>query len=382
MDNQDANKEKGGLITISKNILEGKIGPNEKVKKLTDSSGQMTDANVVVQPDSYVNVQSRSMVETTREEASKELEEIKAFNKELERQEHLQENKNKAKHVIVFTLLGIFGAIILVVLGWMAYNTFIAVRPIAPPEEKEEGGSETKYDTVDGYQCETTNCYKAAELPDGRILIRDTDFYVYNTEEKKAVLTTIENQEYHEIRPFTWGGKPYLVLDPESSKSGLFSIDDNGLTVSFKYDSFYTDINDDVYREMKDAEGQYIVAKLGNYYRLVRLYDGQEMISGAERVFVHGEFYVSFEQNGERRLYDNSGHQIKVIASGNHLYINGAYAVDVKPTNAKSYTFTIYSSNGETVRKGEMYNYIRNIKIKDLVTTLDSNKSYYKVFTQ
>ena len=36
MDNQNNNK--GGLVNISKNILEGKIGPDEEVKKIQITS--------------------------------------------------------------------------------------------------------------------------------------------------------------------------------------------------------------------------------------------------------------------------------------------------------------------------------------------------------
>ena len=94
MDNQNNNK--GGLVNISKNILEGKIGPDEEVKKMTDASGQMSE-DVVVHPNNFENVQSQSMVESARETANEELAQIKAYNDAILRQEKAQENKNKAK---------------------------------------------------------------------------------------------------------------------------------------------------------------------------------------------------------------------------------------------------------------------------------------------
>ena len=70
MDNQNNNK--GGLVNISKNILEGTIGPDEEVKKMTDASGQMNE-DVVVHPNNFENVQSQSMVESARETAKLKL---------------------------------------------------------------------------------------------------------------------------------------------------------------------------------------------------------------------------------------------------------------------------------------------------------------------
>ncbi len=377
MDNQDANK--GGFVNISKNLLEGKIGPDEDVKKLTDASGQIDKDSVVVQPGNFENVQSRSIVETTREEASEELAQIKAFNEEMERQQKLQERRNKIKRTIVFIILGFFGVIVLGVLIWMLVNAIVAVQAPVTPGEDPDPDKPTQYDTVDGYKCETATCYKVTDLPDGRIVIRDSSFYLYNTETKEATLTTIEDQEYHSIKSFKWGEKIYLELDPESEKSGIYSVSDNTQVIGFKYDAFYTDINDDNYREMKWVEGQYIVAKLGSSYRLVRMYDGQEIIRGANRVFIHDNFCIGFEQGGERRIYTKTGKQIKVVENGGKIYTHNTTVLYIASDN---YMFELYDSNGEAIYEGDESDYLNEIDIEQLDATISKNKAYYKVFAK
>lgn len=377
MDNQDANKGSGGLANISKNFLEGKVTSTEQVKKLTDASGQIDKDSVVVQPGNFENVQSQSIVETTREEASEELAQIKAFNEEMERQQKLQERRNKTRRIIIYVILGFFGAAVAGILIWMLVNAIIAAQSPVNPGEEPDPEKPAQYDTVDGYKCETSNCYKVVELPDERILIRDEDFYIYDTTEKKATLTTIENQEYHSITPFKWGDKILLDLDPESEKSGLYSVTDNSQLISFKYDSFYRDIKDDVYREMTWVEGQYIVAKLSGSYRLARIYDGQEIIRGAERVFIHDNFCVGFEKDGERRIYTKNGKQIKVVEKGGKIFIHGSTVVYV---SSDDYYFELYDSAGEEIYEGQEYDYLSEIDYEVFTETLSKNKVYYKVF--
>lgn len=149
MDNQNNNK--GGLVNISKNILEGKIGPDEEVKKMTDASGQMSE-DVVVHPNNFENVQSQSMVESARETANEELAQIKAYNDAILRQEKAQENKNKAKRTIIYVVLGIFGAIVIIVLVWMLVNAIIAMQSPAGPGTDPTPVDPEKLDTVDGYK--------------------------------------------------------------------------------------------------------------------------------------------------------------------------------------------------------------------------------------
>ncbi len=378
MDNQDDNKASGGLANISKNLLEGKIGPTEQVKKLTDASGQDGKNSVIVQPGNLENVQSQSLVETTREGASEELAQIKAFNQEMERQRKLQERRDKARRFLIFLILAIFGLIVVGVLVWMLVNTFIAARQSVAPGASVAPEEQAQYDTIDGYQCKTSNCYKVTELPDERILIRDDNFYLYDTNQKQVALTTIENQEYHDIKPFKWGDKIYLELDPESDKAGIYSVTDNAQVISFKYDTFYTDISSNVYKEMTWVEGQYIVAQLSGSYRLVRVYDGQEIIRGSQHVFIHDNFCISFEQGGERRIYTKDGEKFKVVELGAYIFIHNDTIVYVP---AKGRSFELYDATGTKLRKGGDYDTLRKIKSDALLGTLQQNSEYYQVFT-
>ena len=374
MDNQNNNK--GGLVNISKNILEGKIGPDEEVKRMTDASGQMNE-DVVVHPNNFENVQSQSMVESARETANEELAQIKAYNDAILRQEKAQENKNKAKRTIIYVILGIFGAIVVIVLVWMLVNAIIAMQSPAGPGTDPTPVDPEKLDTVDGYKCETSKCYKAADLPDGRLIIRDTNFFIYNTETEESVMTNIENQEYHAIKPFKWGNQILVELDPESEKSGIYSITDNRQVIGFNYDTFYTDIKDDNYREQTWIEGQYIIAKLGGSYRLIRMYDGKEIIRGATRVFVHDKFCVSYEQGGERRLYTLEGKQFKVVPNGDLIYIKGSSAIYVE---VEYEDFELFLASGEETSDTAEYDTLRDIDQEVLTKYLDKN--YYKVSTK
>ncbi len=371
MDNQNNNK--GSLVDISKNILEGKIGPDEEVKKMTDASGQL-DEDVIVHPDNFENVQSRSIVESARETADEELAQIKAYNAEMLRQEKIRENKNKAKRSFIYILLGIFGVFVVAVLVWMLVNALIAMQRPADPGVDPAPERSKKLDTVDGYKCETSECYKAADLPDGRLIIRDTNYYIYNTETKESVMTTIENQEYHAISPFAWGDQILVLLDPESEKSGIYSITENRQVIGFNYDTFYMDIKDDNYYEQSWTEGKYIIAKLGASYRLIRISDGKEIIRGATRVFIHDSFCVGYEQGGERRLYTLEGKQFKVVPSGDYIYIKGNSAVYVE---AGYEDFELYLASGEETSATAEYDTLRDTDQEVLAKYLDEH--YYKV---
>lgn len=379
MDNQNDNK--GGLVNLSKNILEGKIGPQEDVKKYTDASGQMEQQSVIVQPGNYENVQSQSLVESARETANEELAQIKAYNEQMLHMEKVQEQKNKAKRGAIYVVLGIFGVIVVGVLVWMLVNAIIAMQGSARPDEIVDNKVDEKYDTVDGFKCETSKCYKVTDLPDGRILVRDTSFYIFDTETEESVMTNIENEEYHLIKAFQWGKQILVELDPESEKSGLYSITDNRQIISNKYDTFYTSIKDDVYKEQTWIEGDYIIAKLSGSYRLVNLVDGSEVIRGAEKVFMHDQFCVSYEQGGERRLYTLDGKQFLVIKAGEELYIKGSSAIYAIP-NAKSpgrANFTLYTAAGTKETKSAEYDVLRKVDKDSFLSYL--GKNYYKVQT-
>jgi len=249
--------------------------------------------------------------------------------------------------------------------------------PTPEPEQEEQG----KYDTVNGYKCKTQKCYKMADMPDGRIVLRDDQYFIYDTTSKEAISTTIENQEYHNVYPFKWGDDILIDLDPESGLNGLFSVNSNRLVINFNYDAFLSDIKDTNYSDMNWAEGQYIIARKDSQYRLIRILDGKEIISGRDRVFVHDSFCIGFNGNGERRIYTLEGDQFTIIGSEFNIYIKGQYMVIAKINNTSS-RFEMRGPDGKkitTQAKDPEYARLAKIKTKDFIKTMDADKSYYKV---
>ena len=212
-------------------------------------------------------------------------------------------------------------------------------------------------------------------MPDGRIIIRDTDFYIYDLEEKEAVMTSIENKDYHAITPFYWGDRLLAELDPESDPSALYNITNNYAVTGYDYDMIYNDINHDVYKNQKHVLGNYIIVHGSGSYRFINLATGGEVIRGAEKVFTHGKFFFSFETGDEIRAYTMSGTQIKAAKSGEKFYLKGDELVHLNEKDA----FEVYNAAGEKQKKGGCYDVIRKINRKSLRATLEKDSSYYKI---
>ncbi len=378
MDNQDA--KKNGLVGIAGDIFRGeaKLTVEDDVKRATDSTGG-NNADVVIQPQNYENVQTQSVVETAREQAEKELAMIKAYNDEMLRRQKIEENKAKAKRGAIRTMLIIFLIIFLVVVVWVVVSALMNVynppAPIDPPKPDEK----PKNDTVDGYKCKTKECYKMADMPDGRLIIRDDQYFVFDPTTGKEHLTTIENQKYYSITAFTWGNDILVDLDPESGLNGLFSISAGRMVTDFNYDSFVRDIKDSSYAEMNWAEGQYIVARKDGQYRLIRIVDGKEIIHATDRVFVHDNFCISYNGNGERRIYTLEGDQFKIAPEGSTIWIKGNYLLFMNLTKSKT-SFELYDGSGKKAgTKDAEYIRLHKIKSKDFLNTINNDKQYYKV---
>ena len=377
MDNQDA--KKNGLVGIAGDIFRGeaKITNEEDVKRATDSTAGNNE-DVLIHPQNYGNVQTQSVVETAREQAEKELAQIKAYNEEMLRRQKAEEAKERAKRGAIRTILIIFIIVILIVVGWVVISALMGVynppAPITPPDPEKEA----KRDTVDGYKCKTDKCYKMADMPDHRIILRDDQYFIFDPKTGDASLTTILNQDYHSISAFTWGTDILVDLDEESGFNGLYSVNFNRMITGFNYDLFINDIKDSSYADMSWTEGQYIVAKKDGQYRLIRLSDGREIIHGTDRVFVHDSFCVGYF-SGERRIYTLEGDQIKVAAAGSYIFIGGQYVVVFK--NNTSTDFEFFDSTGKKIQdsKNAEFARLRKIKSKERLNSLLKDPAYFTV---
>ena len=234
-------------------------------------------------PETYQNVQTQSVVMSTREEADEQLAAIVTHNAEILRQQKLAEEAAKAKRTGIYIGIGVFFAVILVVAGWLVVNAVIASQKSIQSGSEIVNDGPTKYGRVEGYKCKTEKCEKMADITKKDILVRDgKQYFMFNTETKDTSLTTIPEEEYHAITPFVWGGKNFVVLDPESAQSGLFSITDNRQVADFAYDAFFMDINSDEYKDMTWVDSKYIVAKSAGSMRLIQINNGAELVRASK----------------------------------------------------------------------------------------------------
>ena len=246
-------------------------------------------------PETYQNVQTQSVVMSTREEADEQLAAIATHKAEAPAEEtpkrrgrktkaeKAAEEAAKAKRTGIYIGIGVFFAVILVVAGWLVVNAVIASQKSIQSGSEIVNDGPTKYGRVEGYKCKTEKCEKMADITKKDILVRDgKQYFMFNTETKDTSLTTIPEEEYHAITPFVWGGKNFVVLDPESAQSGLFSITDNRQVADFAYDAFFMDINSDEYKDMTWVDSKYIVAKSAGSMRLIQINNGAELVRASK----------------------------------------------------------------------------------------------------
>jgi hypothetical protein len=271
----------------------------------------------------------------------------------------------------------IFVIVVIVALVFLLINILTNIYNPPAPTPAPAPPEPVKYDVVDGYKCTSSNCYKMAELPDGRIFLRDDDYRIYDSTSGEVVTTTIENQEYFSVVPFVWGDDILIDLDHESGFNGIYSVNGNRMITGFTYDEFYKDINYEGYDEMRWIEGQYIIARKDHDFRLIRLRDGQDLIRANKRVFVHGQFLIAYNDNGERRVYDLEGKQLRVAVPKSNIYIQNDLMVYADYTD--SLFFDLMNSKGEFIGDGAEIERLYSIEYESFLTIMDKDPNYYKI---
>ena len=325
----------------------------------------------------YENVQTQSMVMSTREEANGQLAEIEARNAEIARQQKLAEDARKAKKTGLYIIVAIIFIAIIVAGGWLIFNAILAGQKTVTPEViDDDDGGETKYGRVEGYKCTSDQCEKVADIDEKKIIVRDANkFYIYNKNSKKTSLTTIASKVYHEITIFQWGNKTLAVLDPESGQSALYDITSNRQVTSFAYDEFYMDINSDAYKDMTNLVSGFIIARNGTSLRLIDLASGSEKIRSDKRVFIHDNFYFTYENDGSIRAYTDTQKQIVIIAAAETAFIKNNTLIVMKANG----TFATYDVSGTKDTKSDLYKTINKMQSKNRLSSLSSDSSFYRV---
>ena len=270
---------------------------------------------------------------------------MRARNEAAVREAKLREAQEKAKRTSVKIGLIIFIVIIVVAVGWLLIVILSHTDPVVPPTPEPEPEKPVELSKVDGYSCETTVCGKIVDLPDGRIVLRDTAYYIYNTSTKERLSTTIDQQDYNSVKPFIWNKQILITLDSMTGKTAIFSISDNRYLVGYEHDVYYTDINDDVYKEMKWVEGSYIVAKTSGKYYLVNLTNGMVAATATNHVFIRDNFIIGFESEGRRYIYNKDNEMIAVAEAGTDIFVKGDIVIIITTTrsgNAAYYSMMAY----------------------------------------
>ena len=325
----------------------------------------------------YENVQTQSVVKSTREEAKEQLAAINAQQAEYARQQKRAEDALKAKRTIAYILVVIFFVAIFAVGIWVIINAISASHSAVAPEAGSESTVDTKFGKIDGYKCKSDKCAKAADINDKKIIIRDDgNFYVFNKEDKSSVLTTIpSDRDYSKITAFPWGNRSLVILDPESGQSALYDITNNSLVTDFSYDEFYADASADVYKEMTSLIDSYIIANNAGSYRLIDLASGSEKLRANKKVFVHDKFFFGYEQDGSIHVYTDGGTKIFVAASGSRLFTKNGFLIYLTDKGLP----TVYDSAGAKVSNSDLVKEVNKIKAQDRIATLNNDATYYNI---
>ena len=326
---------------------------------------------------SYQNVQTQSMIKSSREEAGEQLAAIDAQNAAMLRQQKIAAGVTKAKHTGVYVAIGILIAAVLGAAIWLLVAAFTAGRQTIAPSSQQDKKEDAVYGEVDGYKCTTNTCQKVTSLDSKRFIVHDgTQFYIFDMSSKKKTNTTIPEREYHAIKPFKWGGKGFAVLDPESGKSALYSLASNLLLTEFSYDDFYTDIKNNIYKDMTWVDGSYIIATTGSGYRLVDTTSGKEIVRGAKRVFIRESYTFGYETDGTIRVYNLSGDNVVVVESTDLAFVRNNELVVV---STKDDNFEVYGTDGERADESPVYTEISNNVYENYAKYLKGNKRYFQI---
>jgi len=383
MDNQNANN---GGFPQNQNPPQGNNQPHGNSQQPTPTpSGQVE------------NLRTRSVIESSREAAEKELAAQEAYNNQILRQQQAAVRRNKELHVVVKIMLVIFGIIIFAALVWMLVEIIIDSAPTAVNECRNEDGTiktsccdkpeyqdnasckeePSRTGTVDGYKCQTDKCKKMTDvIKDELIVVYDTKFYLYDIKKQTATVTTIDSSiTYNQMSSFEWGkGRYYVILQPMTGDLGLYSVTDNTQIINNVVSKFYSDINHKAYKEMKDVYGKYLLVREDAQYRLYDLLNGGTRIaSGVNGVFTHDNYVMTLESSNVRRVYNYSGRQILLAKEGEHIFIRGGYVFYLSGSTLKAFdkNGTKQQSNKNSIliemkkiKKADLLNYMNNAKNK------------------
>ncbi len=319
------------------------------------------------------NLLSKSVVISENEASAARLEEIRRYQQQISANAEIDARKQKVIKTAVIAAISALLVALFFAIIWLVVETVLITRqPIAPREVADD--TPTGVTEVEGYKCKTNLCNKLTDLPDGKIILRDTAYYIYNPKDKEIKKTTIdESYAYRDSTVFYWGDNLMIILYPPTGKAALFSITDNHGVTGFKFDSFITDINDTAYADMKWVAGKYIIAKSNKLFYLINIKEEKEVVNADKAVFIHDKYTFAFEKKGNMRVHTLDGKKIVAVSSKNDLYLHDGYLFVIPRAESENDSRTEFTAYDDTGKKLEEDNpYVENIR----QTVFDNSENY------
>ena len=348
-------------------------------KSLLDRLTNLGGAPKPAEPIDYSkleNVKTKSIVESRHASASEELRQLQILEEQRLAQIRMEEKMAATKK---FTTYIIIAAICLVLLICLVFFFLSLAKYLRRPTDIEIGGGtggSSEVAKLGTYTCKKSDCEVALEFTDGRQLIKDDGYILYDQGKEDSFVLTLEG-EYAEFLEFAWGDKHYLLVKDTEGLGAIFSTTDNRYITDAIYESVVSDVSDNLYSGMDWVVGKMIIAKRSGSYRLVDIEDGTEKVSGILGVYAtKSGYYIAREENGVLRVFNSSKNQVLLTESGQQLYERDGFLIV-----ANEERFEIYKNDGTAARSEEcsFYNELREKNRGEIVNFLNSNGAYLHI---
>ena len=325
-------------------------------------------------PSSLQNVRTQSMVISGREEAEQELKRL-----ELERQQQARDNfveaaTDNAKKTSVYVIITTICLILVVLIAVLVFTMIpFFRRPSGGDININHGDDDTT--KIGFYECLSRDCVEIATLNDGRTLVHDGNYVILDKENEQSFTTALYGN-YVSAESFDWGEVNYLLVKQESGTGSIFSVTNNRyVNSSENYEEVFADINDEKYNEQRWVEGKYLIVKRSGDYRLLDMESGKEVVQGTTAVFATKEgFYVAYDQDGKKRVFNNSNNQVALIEGGK-AFVRDGYLVIVYDGG----NFQVVDQNGENPQEYSFQEELNNIEQAQRQSVLTSSSSYANI---
>lgn len=366
-------------LAVGGNGGAGKADNGQK-KSFLDKLTNLGGTSKPEQPIDYSkleNVKTKSMVESRRASASQELQRFQMLEEQRQAQLKMQEKVAAAKKTTMYITVTAICIVLLICLVFFFLSLAKYLRKPTDTDTSGGTGGTSEVTKIGTYSCKKNDCeLLVEELSDGRQLIKDNSYLLYNQGTEESFILTLEG-EYAEFEEFSWGDKHYLLAKNAEGLGAIFSTTDNKYITDAVYESVLGDASDPAYAGMDWIVGNLIIAKRSGSYRLLSIEDGAEKVAGVLGVFVtHSGYYIAREENGVLRAYNSSKKQVVLTESDQQLYERDGFLVV-----AGSHGFQIYKNDGTDARSEECPFY-KELSEKDnssLVGFLNGNGAYLHI---